>query len=196
MNFIFSRKSHYVIWNNLLFCRREVEPPKYVAFHIISSMALAGDTSKIANFDLGINVIFAVPFFWIKKLVTSLKSTGKTLFITFIPPYSTYRIHKSSYLLRQMCEFGVLQYTCITAVELMRIEKSFATKILILLVTTKLLFLLDYLVQIHILLRFGDKKRKTEAQKYKFWVIYEGPKFGFRPGRSFEIVESSLSRVL
>ena len=108
---------------------------------------------------------FCRPLFWIKKLIASLKSTGKIL---FIPPYSTYRIHKSSYLLRQMCEFGVLQYTCITAVELMRIEKSFATKILILLVTTKLLFLLDYLVQIHILLRFGDKKRKTEAQKYKF----------------------------
>ena len=53
-------------------------------------------------------------------------------------------------------------------------------KILILLVTTKLLFLLDYLIQIHILLRFRDEKRGTEAQKYKFWFIYEGPKFGFR----------------
>ena len=30
------------------------------------------------------------------------------------------------------------------------------------------------------MLRFRDKKRKTEAQKYKFWVIYEGPKLGFR----------------
>ena len=50
----------------------------------------------------------------------------------------------------------------------MRIEKGFVTKILILLVTTKLLFLLDYLVQLHILLRFRDEKRETEAQKYKF----------------------------
>ena len=89
----FSRKRHYVIWNNLGFCRREVEPPKYVAFHIISSIALAGDTSKIASFDLGINVIFAAFFFWIEKLIASLKSTGKILLITFIPPYSTYRIH-------------------------------------------------------------------------------------------------------
>ena len=143
-----------------------MEPPKYVAFHIISSMALAGDTSKIANFDLGINVIFAVPNFWIKKLIASLKSTGKILFMTFIPPYSTCQIHKSSYLLRQIFEFGVLQYICITAVELMRIEKGFVTKILILPVTTKLLFLFNYLVQIHILLRLRDKKRKSEAQKY------------------------------
>ena len=143
-----------------------MEPPKYVAFHIISSMALAGDTSKIANFDLGINVIFAVPFFWIKKLIASLKSTGKILFMTFIPPYSTCQIHKSSYLLRQIFEFGVLQYICITAVELMRIEKGFVTKILILPVTTKLLFLFNYLGQIHILLRLRDKKRKSEAQKY------------------------------
>ena len=123
-----------------------MEPPKYVSFHIISCMIFAGDTLKIANFDLVIKVIFVVPFFRIKKLVTSLKSTGKTIFITFIPPYSTYRIHKSSYLLRQIFEFGVLQYICITAVELMRIEKGFVTKKLILLVTTKLLFLLDYLV--------------------------------------------------
>ena len=138
-----------------------MEPPKYVAFHIVSSMALAGERLKIANFDLGINVIFAAPFFWIKKLIASLKSTRKILFITFIPPYSTYRIH-------QIFEFGVLQHICITAVELMRIEKGFVTKILILLGTTKSLFLLDNLVQIHILLRFRDKKGKTEAQKYKF----------------------------
>ena len=119
-----------------------MEPPKYVAFYIISSIALAGDMSKIANFDLGINVIFVAPFFWIKMLIASLKSTGKLLFITFIPPYSTYRIYKSLYLLRQIFEFGVLQYICITAVELMQIEKGFVTKILILLVTTKLLFYL------------------------------------------------------
>ena len=148
-----------------------MEPPKYVAFYIISSIALAGDMSKIANFDSGINVIFVAPFFWIKKLIASLKSNGRILFITFIPPYSTYRIDKSSYLLRQIFKFGVLEYICITTVKLMReieIEKGFVTKILILLVTTILLFLFDYLVQIHILLRFGDKKRKTEAQKYKF----------------------------
>ena len=77
-------------------------------------------------------------------------------------------IHKSSYLLKQIFEFGVLQHICITAMEWMRIEKGFVTKVLILLVTTKLLFLLDYIVQIHILLRFRDKKRKTEAQKYRF----------------------------
>ena len=156
MNFIFSYKSHCIIWNNLLFCRRGVEPPKYVSFHIISSITFAGDTSKIAKFDLGINVIFVSPFCWMKKLITSLKSAGKILFISFIPPYSTYRIHKSSYLLRQNFEFVVLQYICITAVELMRIEKGFVTNVLILLVTTKLLFSLDYIVQIDILLRFGD----------------------------------------
>ena len=133
-----------------------MESPKYVSFHIISSITFAGDTSKIANFDLGINVIFVSPFSWIKKLITSLKSGGKILFISFIPPYSTYRIHKSSYLLRQNFEFVVLQYICITAVELMRIEKGFVTNVLILLVTTKLLFSLDYIVQIDILLRFGD----------------------------------------
>ena len=145
-----------------------MEPPKYVVFHIISQIALAGDTSKIANFDLGINVIFAALFFWIKKLIASLKSTGKILFITFIPRYSTYRIHKSSYLLRQIFEFGVLQYICITAVELMRIEKGFVTKILILLVTTKLLFLLDYLVQLHILLWLEMKKGKLKPRSTSF----------------------------
>ena len=62
-------------------------------------MTFAGDGSKIANFDLGISVIFVVLFFWMEKLITSLKSTGKTLFITFIPPYSTYRIRKSLYFL-------------------------------------------------------------------------------------------------
>ena len=126
-------------------------------------MTLAGDTLKIANFDLGSKVIFAAPFFWMKKLITSLKSTGKILFITFIPPHSTYRIHKSSYLLRQNLEFVVLRYICINAMELMRIEKGFVTNVLTLLVTTKLLFLLNYLAQIRILLRFRDKKRKIEA---------------------------------
>ena len=47
--------------------------------------------------------------------------------------------------------------------ELMRIKKGFVTNVLVLLVTTKLLFLLDYLFQIHILLTFRDKKRKIEA---------------------------------
>ena len=118
-------------------------------------MAFAGDTLKIANVDLGSNVIFVAPFFWMKKLITSLKSTGKILFITFI--------HKSSYLLRQNLEFVVLRYICIAVMELMRIGKAFVTNVLVLLVTTKLLFLLDYLAQIHILLRFRDKKWKIEA---------------------------------
>ena len=99
-----------------------MEPPKYVSFHIISSMAFAGDKLEIANFDLGTNVTFVRPFFWMEKLITSLKPTGKILFITFIPLYSTYRIHKSSYLLTKNVEFVVLQYIYITAVELMRIE--------------------------------------------------------------------------
>ena len=126
-------------------------------------MAFAGDTLKIANFDLGSNVIFVAPFFWMKKLITSLKSTGKILFITFIPPHSTYRIHKSSYLLRQNLEFVVLRYICITAMELMRIGKAFVANVSVLLVATKLLFLLDYSAEIHILLRFRDKKWKFEA---------------------------------
>ena len=50
----------------------------------------------------------------------------------------------------------------------MQIEKGFVTNILIILVTTKLLYLFDYLAEIHILLRFRDKKRKIEAQKYSF----------------------------
>ena len=41
----------------------------------------------------------------------------------------------------------------------MRIEKGFLTNVLVLLVTTKFLFLLDYFAQIHILLRFRDKKK-------------------------------------
>ena len=126
-------------------------------------MAFAGDTLKIANFDLGSNVIFVAPFFWMKKLITSLKSTGKILFITFIPPHSTYRIHKSSYLLRQNLEFVVLRYICITTMELMRIGKAFVANVLVLLAATKLLFLLDYSAEIHILLRFRDKKWKFEA---------------------------------
>ena len=126
------------------FCR-EVEAPKYVSFHIISSMTFAGDMSKIVNFDLGSNIIFVALFFWIKKLITSLKSTGKVLFMTFIPQHSTYQIHKSSYLLRQNLQFVVLWYICITAVELMQIKKGFVVNVFVLLVTTKLLFLLDYL---------------------------------------------------
>ena len=51
----------------------------------------------------------------------------------------------------------------------MGIEKGFVKKVLILLVTTKLIFLLDYLVQINILLRFRDKKMKTEASEVQFW---------------------------
>ena len=47
--------------------------------------------------------------------------------------------------------------------ELMQIVKGFVTNVLILLVTTKLLVLLNYLAQSHILLRFRDKKRKIEA---------------------------------
>ena len=43
----------------------------------------------------------------------------------------------------------------------MGIEKGFVTKILILLVTTKLIFLLDYLNQINILLRFRDNKNEN-----------------------------------
>ena len=96
-----------------------------------------------------------------KKLIISLKSTGKMLLINFIPSHSTYWIHKSSYLLRQNFYFVGLQYICITAVKLMGIEKGFVKKILILLVTTKLIFLLDYLVQINILLRFRDKKNEN-----------------------------------
>ena len=143
-----------------------MKPPKCVSFHMISSIIFAGDKSKIAKLDLGINVIFVSPFCLMKKLITWLKSAGKILFTSFIPPYSTYRIHNSSYLLRQNFEFVVLQYICITAVELMRIEKDFVTNVLIMLVTTTLLLLLNYLAQIHIFLRFQDKKRKIDAQKY------------------------------
>ena len=150
MNFIFSHKSHYITRKNLLFCRRDVDSPKYVSIKIISSMTFAGDTSKIANFDLWINVNFVTPFFWMKKFVISLTSTGKILFITFIPRYSTYRIHKSSYLFRENLEFHVLQYICISAVEKMRIDKGF--------VTTKLIFLLDYWTQAHTSLKFREKK--------------------------------------
>ena len=92
-----------------------------------------------------------------KKLITSLKSRGKILFVTFIAPYSTYRIRKSSYLLRQNFEVVVLQYMCITAVKLMQIEKGYVTNVLILPVTTKLLILLHYTALIHILLRSRDK---------------------------------------
>ena len=137
---------------------------------------------------------FLSRFFGWKKLITSLKSTGKILFINFIPPYSTYWIHKSSYLLRQNFEFVVLQYICLTAVELMRIEKGFVPKILILLLTTKLLFLLDYLVQIHILLRFRDNKGKLKPRSTSFESFMKAQNLDL--GRNFKIVESSVSRVL
>ena len=42
----------------------------------------------------------------------------------------------------------------------MRIEKGFPRKVLTLLVTTTLLFLRNYIAEIHILLRIRDKKRK------------------------------------
>ena len=42
----------------------------------------------------------------------------------------------------------------------MQIEKGFVTDVLILHVTTKLPFLLDYLARIPILLRFTDKKKE------------------------------------
>ena len=61
----------------------------------------------------------------------------------------------------------------------MQIVKGCVKNILRLLVTSKLLFLLHYLVQIHILLRFRDKKRKIEDKKYSFLVIYGRQKFGF-----------------
>ena len=61
----------------------------------------------------------------------------------------------------------------------MQIVKGCVKNILRLFVTSKLLFLLHYLVQIHILLRFRDKKRKIEDKKYSFLVIYGRQKFGF-----------------
>ena len=61
----------------------------------------------------------------------------------------------------------------------MQIVKGCVKNILRLLVTSKLLFLLHYLVQIHILLRFRDKKRKIEDKKYSFLVNYGRQKFGF-----------------
>ena len=134
---------------------------------------------KIPSFDLVSNTIFVDPFFWMKKLIISFKSTGKMLFLILIPPDSTYHIHKSSYLLRLNPEFVFSWYICITTVELMQIVKGCVTNILRLLVTSKLLFLLHYLVQIHILFRFRDKKRKIEDKQYSFLVIYGRPKFGF-----------------
>ena len=129
-----------MIWNNLFFYRGELEPLKYVSFYLISSIVFAEDTLKILNLDLGSNVVFGVPFFWMKKLIISFKCTGKILFIIVIPPYSTHRIHKSSYLLRLNLEFVVSRYICITTVELMRFVKGCVTNILILLVTSRLLF--------------------------------------------------------
>ena len=132
---------------------------KYVLFHVISSIVFAGDTLKTPNFNLGSNAIFVNSLFWMRKLIISFKPTGKIVVIILIPLYSTYRIYKSSYLLRLNPVFAVSRYICITTVELMRIVKGCVTNTLILLATSKLLFLLHYLVQIHILLRFRDKRR-------------------------------------
>ena len=118
----------------------------YDSFHIIPSMKFAEDKLKIPNFDLRSNVTFVAPFVWIKKLIISLKSTGKILFITLALPYSTHWIYKSSYLPRENLEFVISRYICITAVELMRLVKAL----------------------IRILLTFRDKKRKIEAKKYRF----------------------------
>ena len=90
-----------------------------------------------------------------KKLITSLKPAGEILFIILILPYFAYCIHKTSYLPSQN-----FQFVRATAEELMRIEKGFPRKVLTLLVTTTLLFLRNYIAEIHILLRSRDKKRK------------------------------------
>ena len=95
-----------------------------------------------------------------KKLITSLKPAGEILFIILILPYFAYCIHKTSYLPSQNFQFVVLQYIRATAEELMRIEKGFPRKVLTLLVTTTLLFLRNYIAEMHILLRIRDKKRK------------------------------------
>ena len=77
----------------------------------------------------------------------------------------------------------------------MGIEKGFVTKILILLVTTKLIFLLDYLVQINILLRFRDKKNENWSLRSTVLGSFMKAQ-NLDLGRNFEIVESSVSRVL
>ena len=77
----------------------------------------------------------------------------------------------------------------------MQIEKGFVTKILILLVTTKLQFLVDYLVQIQILLRFRDKEKgKLKPRSIGFESFMKVHSLDL--GRNFEIVESSVSKVL
>ena len=77
----------------------------------------------------------------------------------------------------------------------MRIEKVFVTKVLILLLTTKLLFLLDYLIQIHILSSFRDKKKgKLRPRSAVFESFMKAQNLDL--GRNFEIVESRVSRVL
>lgn len=51
---------------------------------------------------------------------------------------------------------------------------------LIVLLTTKLLYVLYYLAQIHILVRFKDRKRKIEICQKEFCAfIYESVKFLF-----------------
>ena len=71
----------------------------------------------------------------------------------------------------------------------MRIEKGFVRKVLILLVTTNLIFLLDYLVQINILLRFRDKK-KNENWSLRSTVLESFMKAqNLDLGHNFEIVE-------
>ena len=74
----------------------------------------------------------------------------------------------------------------------MGIEKGFVTKVLILLVTTKLIFLLDYLVQI---LRFRDKKNENWSLRSTVLESFMKAQ-NLDLGRNFEIVESSVSRVL
>ena len=77
----------------------------------------------------------------------------------------------------------------------MGIEKGFVTKVLILLVTTTLIFLLDYLVQINILLRFRDKKNENWSLRSTVLESFMKAQ-NLDLGRNFEIVESSVSRVL
>ena len=74
----------------------------------------------------------------------------------------------------------------------MGIEKGFVTKVLILLVTTKLIFLLDYLVQ---RLRFRDKKNENWSLRSTVLESFMKAQ-NLDLGRNFEIVESSVSRVL
>ena len=77
---------------------------------------------------------------------------------------------------------------------MIRIEKGFVTNLLIMLATTKFLFLLDYLAQIHILLRFGDKKGKLMSSSTVFESFMNAENVDLES--NFEIVELSVSRVL